>query len=72
MAREADGYRNALEAILSFTGGCMMLNYSQVKDFTGLGDNRTVRRRFPMQKGQIAATELARCLSATPKKRGCI
>ncbi len=68
MARETDGFRYALEAVLSFSGGRHMLNTSEVCAFTGFKSIKTVKKHFPMNGGFISATELARCMSATPKR----
>lgn len=58
--REKDGYREQLECVLAFTGGRQLLTLAEVKQYTGLKDNRTVKSRFPFVNGYIAATELAR------------
>ena len=60
MAREAPGYRENLTDILEFTGGKRLLTLKQVREYTGLVDERTVRRHFPLLKGgYISAPTLA-------------
>ena len=55
--------------ILKFTGGKQVLTVSQVREFTGMVDSRTIRRHFPIMKGgYISAATLARCLCGSIKK----
>ena len=68
MSRERIGYRETLEDILSFSEGRRLLSQAEVRAYTGLKDNRSVRARYPIQKGYIAATTLAMCLSADTRK----
>lgn len=71
MSRERTGYRENLQDILEFTGGRRLLTYEDVKKYTGLGDNRTVRRRFPhFVNNTISAATLALCLSGGKPKEG--
>lgn len=70
MSREHMGYRENLQDILEFTNGRRLLTFEDVKKYTGLGDNRTVRRRFPyFVESRISAATLALCLSGG-KPRG--
>lgn len=56
-------YRENLAAILEFTGGRHLLRLEDVKTYTGIGDVRTVRKRYPLNKdGTITAETLARRL----------
>ena len=60
MSREAPGYRENLADILEFTGGKRLLSLKEVKEYTGLVDERTIKRRFPLLKGgYISAPTLA-------------
>lgn len=60
MSKEAPGYRENLADILEFTGGKRLLSTKQVKEYTGLVDERSVKRHFPMLKGgYISAPTLA-------------
>ena len=62
-------YRDNLEQILKFTGGKQVLTVSQVREFTGMVDSRTIRRHFPiMNGGYISAATLARCLCGGGKQ----
>lgn len=62
-------YRENLESILLFSGGVHMLTVSQVGQYTGLKDTRTVNRHFPyFINGRISAETLAKCLSSPPPK----
>lgn len=63
MSREREAYRDNLADILEFTGGKRLLAVGEVRQYTGLGDNRTVKKRFPFRDGYISAPTLARCLS---------
>ena len=56
-------YRDNLEQILSFTQGRHLLRLAEVRRFTGLSDNRTVRKRYPISTdGTISAATLARSM----------
>ena len=68
MSRERIGYRETLEDILDFFDGRRMLNLSDVKAYTGLKENRTLKSRFPFRNHYIAATTLAMCLSMDTRK----
>lgn len=63
MSREKQGYREHLEDILAFTGGRRVLSLTDVRGYTGIADNRTVRKRFPIDGHTISAPALARALS---------
>lgn len=65
MSRERDGYRENLQDILEFFHGKRLLTLSDVRRYTGLVDDRTIKRRFPplAAQGDISAVMLARCLS---------
>lgn len=65
---ESPFYRVNLESILEYTQGRHLLSVTDVMRYTGLGDTRTVRRRFPFVNGGISAETLAKCLSAVPEK----
>ncbi len=66
---ESPFYRENLESVLAFTGGAHVLNISQVGQYTGLGDPRTIRRHFPYFMNNIISAEtLTKCLSGTPPK----
>lgn len=67
MSRERYGYRETLADILDFSQGRRLLSVKEVKDYTGIADDRTAKRRFPFKGSQIAATMLALCLSGTEK-----
>lgn len=60
---ERAGYREILHDILEFSDGRRLLTLTEVRNYTGLRDNRTVKRRFPVQDGYVAAPMLARCLA---------
>lgn len=60
---ERAGYREVLQDILEFSGGKRLLTLAEVRNYTGVRDNRTIKRRFPIRDGYIAAPMLARCLS---------
>lgn len=59
MARERAGFRENLQDILEFSGGKRLLNLSDVRAYTGIQDNRTLKRRFPFDDGCISAATLA-------------
>ena len=66
---ESSFYRVNLESILEYTQGRHLLSVTDVMRYTGLGDTRTVRRRFPyFTNGSISAETLAKCLSTVPAK----
>lgn len=66
---ESQFYRVNLESILTHTGGRHLLSITEVQRYTGLGDRRTVKSRFPyFINGFISAETLAKCLSAVPAK----
>lgn len=60
--REKDGFREQLECILNFSNGRNLLSLKDVRQFTGLKDNRTLKKRFPFKDGYISACELARAM----------
>lgn len=61
-------YRDNLEQILTFTGGRHLLSLVDVRRFTGIGDNRTLKKRYPISDdGTISAATLAR--SMCPQRR---
>lgn len=63
MPRERPAYRDNLQDILEFFGGKRVLTIADVRKYTGFTDDRTIKRRFPIQKGVISAPTLARCLA---------
>lgn len=67
---EADGYREALEDILAYTGGRRLVTMKEAKSYLGLADDRTVRNRVPsgFVDGKIYAVTLARALCKEEKK----
>lgn len=68
MSRELPGYRENLEDILSFTGGKRLLTVGDLCRYTGMADQRTAKRHFPVEHGYISAATLARCLSEWGRK----
>lgn len=62
MPRESEFYRDNLEQILKFTDGRQLLTVAEVGRFTGLVDQRTIKRRYPFVENRISAATLARCL----------
>jgi hypothetical protein len=68
VSRELPGYRENLEDILSFTGGKRLLSVGDLCRYTGITDQRTAKRHFPVEKGYISAVTLARCLSEGGRK----
>lgn len=60
---EAFAYRENLQDILEFSQGRRLLTISEVRRYTGLKDDRTIKRRYPFKDGYISAATLARCLS---------
>ena len=63
MSREKQNYRENLADILEFTGGKRLLSVKDVKTYTGFVDERSVKSRYPFQRGYISAATLAACLS---------
>lgn len=63
MSREREVYRDNLEDILTFTDGKRLLTITDVRRYTGLRDDRAIKKRFPFRDGYISAPTLARCLS---------
>lgn len=61
--REKDGYREQLECILTFSNGNNLLSLKDVRMFTGIKDNRTLKKRYPFSEGYISATDLARAMT---------
>lgn len=65
---EHPSYRDNLEQVLEFTGGRNLLHIKDVKEFTGIKDPRTVRRRYAIDKdGCISAATFARQLCGGKK-----
>lgn len=56
-----------LRDILAFFDGRRLLSVADVRRYTGLGDARTVKRRFPFRDNYISAATLALCLCAGAK-----
>jgi len=63
MSREREAYRDNLADILDFTEGKRLLTITDVRRYTGLRDDRAIKKRFPFRDGYISAPTLARCLS---------
>lgn len=63
MPRERPAYRDNLQDILEFFGGRRLLTIQDVRAYTGLVDQRTIKRHFPFDGRFISAPTLARCLS---------
>ena len=59
---EPFAYRENLEQILEFSGGRNLLSITEVGRFTGLVDQRAIKRRYPFINGKISAATLARCM----------
>ena len=57
------GYRENLQDVLEFSNGRRLLSLKEVKQYTGLKDDRSVKRRYPFKDGFISAATLAKCLS---------
>ena len=68
---EPFAYRENLEQILEFSGGRNLLSITEVGRFTGLVDQRAIKRRYPFINGKISAATLARCMCGGGKQR-CI
>ena len=60
--KEKQGYREQLECILDFTNGNQMMSLKEARDFTGIKDNRTLKKRFAFENGYISVSVLARQL----------
>lgn len=63
MPREKPTYRDNLQDILEFFDGKRILSLDDVRRYTGMVDNRTIKRNFPFNGRYISAATLARCLS---------
>ena len=61
-------YRENLEQILQFSGGKQLLSITEVGRFTGLVDQRAIKRRYPFVNGKISAATLARCMCGGGKQ----
>lgn len=66
MPREKEFYRENLEQILKFSGGRNMLSVNDVRQFTGIRDYRSIKRRFPFSDNYISAATLAACMAGGP------
>ena len=58
--REKDGYRERLASILEFSAGKNLLSLKEVREYTGIKDNRTLKKRYEFCDGYISASDLAR------------
>ena len=65
---EPFAYRENLEQILKFSGGRNLLSITEVGRFTGLVDQRAIKRRYPFINGKISAATLARCMCGGGKQ----
>lgn len=66
---EHPAYRDNLEQILNYTGGRQLLTVTDVRKFTGLVDQRTIKKKFPyFVDNCISAATLARCMCGSIKK----
>ena len=65
---EHPAYRDNLEQILEFSGGRNLLSITEVGRFTGLVDQRAIKRRYPFINGKISAATLARCMCGGGKQ----
>ena len=65
---EPFAYRENLEQILEFSGGRHLLSITEVGRFTGLVDQRAIKRRYPFINGKISAATLARCMCGGGKQ----
>ena len=63
MPRERYGYRENLQDILDYFNGKRLLSTGDVRAYTGIQDNRTLKKRFPFNGGYIGAVTLALCLA---------
>jgi len=63
MPRERLGYRETLADIIEFSGGKRMLSVGEVKAYTGFKDERSLKSRYPFDRGYISATVLASYMS---------
>lgn len=68
MPRERRFYRENLEQILKFTEGRQLLSVNDVRQFTGIKDYRTIKRRFPFTDNYISAATLAACMAGNDKE----
>lgn len=57
------GYKEILQDLLEFFDGRHLLTITDVKRYTGLVDNRTVKSRYPIKNGTIATPLFALCLA---------
>ena len=65
---EPFAYRENLEQILEFSDGRNLLSITEVGRFTGLVDQRAIKRRYPFINGKISAATLARCMCGGGKQ----
>ncbi len=64
MSNEKAGYRENLQGLMEFAKGRSLLSLADVRAYTGLADNRTVKRLFPgFVGGYISIYTLARFLA---------
>ena len=63
MPREPKAYRENLQDVLEFFGGKRLLTLADVRAYTGLADNRSIKKRFPIKDGCISASTFAWVLS---------
>jgi hypothetical protein len=68
MPRERRFYRENLEQILKFTEGRQLLSVNDVRQFTGIKDYRTIKRRFPFTDNYISAATLAACMAGNDRE----
>lgn len=68
MPRERRFYRENLEQILKFTEGRQLLSVNDVRQFTGIKDYRTIKRRFPFTDNYISAATLAACMAGNDQE----
>ncbi len=68
MPRERRFYRENLEQILKFTEGRQLLSVNDVRQFTGIKDYRTIKRRFPFTGNYISAATLAACMAGNDQE----
>lgn len=54
-----EAQRANLEDILAFSGGRRLLSLADVREYTGVRDNRTLKSRYPFVRGYISAPTLA-------------
>ena len=65
---EHPAYRDNLEQILNYTGGRQLLTVTDVRKFTGLVDQRTIKKFPYFVDNCISAATLARCMCGSIKK----